>query len=113
MLNKSFIQLLAHCRRGDRKNVGAGNREKSREVPPSTHSTASVIMNLEQPQLFALVLRNGHWWMLTGPHTLLLNYRLSVGWGMGRRTTFFSYRPSGEPARLQWIVEIPRPHRRP
>lgn len=46
--------------------------------------------------------------MLMGPHTLLLNYRLSMGWGMGRGTTFSNYVPSGEPAGLQRIVPIPR-----
>lgn len=86
VLNKSFIQLLAHCRRGDRKNVGAGNGEKSREVPSSTHNTDSVIMNLEQPQLFELVLRNSHWWTsrdMDAHGTPHLTAQLQAKYGLG------------------------------
>lgn len=83
VLNKSFMQLLAACRRGDGRNVEAGEQGEGGEVPSSRHSTASIVRNLQQRQVFALVLHktgclNSQSWVGSDPGWLMGPYALTA-----------------------------------
>lgn len=112
-------RLREHCDIED-KECEPLNREKSSEIPPSRHATAKENRN---PQKFVLLGLGLHKtdplnclpWMgkeRLGFYYLLLNYRLLL-MKSGREVTVFFCVTTDVATRLQSIVPLPQPHRRP